>query len=773
MLLALAIPSLSPAQPHAPARPGPDLASKELGLPVLDNYSARDYKGGPQVWTILQDRRGVMYFGHSGSNIHEYDGVTWRKIEVPSTTIRSLAMDDKGRIWVGAGENFGYLEPDSVGTLHYVSLFDKVPPEHRAITDIWQVLPSPQGTFFRAYERLFRWDGKQLHAFVPKTRFQALSMVDGHVYTAQDGIGLQEIVGDEIRDVPGGDAYKNSGKLFLHKFDEGRILVSARGQLLTLYDGQKSTPFPTEADDFLKKNNTYTSTLLPDGSICVTTLTGGVVIIERDGKIRQIIDESAGLASSNDLSAYADREGRLWIGLDTGVARVEIDSPVSIVSRTAVLDMARFKGDLYVSTGFKGASVVRLVFDPRTGRYTPEPVHGATQAWTLLPYKDPAGKASEQLLVATSDGVLKVEGDAMVPAVPTLHGLNEQTYDIAQSKKDPNRVYVGHSDGVGSIRWDGHTWKDEGRLPNLVYEARGLVEDADGNLWVAGGEGKVLRVEVAPTGLRDSKVKVLSRNEGLPDGGTNVALAADDIFVTAARSKNIFRWDAANHKFVVDNRFLLSIDTPDPSSVLVSTPNGELWSATVSSDDVRFGLFRRQPDGTWKLEEDPYRGLTRLDSNSIRTEPGGIVWISGGDGLVRFDQRVKPVSQQSFPTLIRQVSAGSKKVFGGDNVESTNGLRLSPNQNSLRFEFAAPIFGTSADTAYQYFLEGADKDWSAWVSKRKQTTAALLPATTGFVSAPAPWMAARVKKASTPSRFFRPGTGPTSHTRSTPCCFCS
>jgi signal transduction histidine kinase/CheY-like chemotaxis protein/ligand-binding sensor domain-containing protein len=698
-----------------------------MGLPVLDNYSARDYKGGPQVWAILQDRRGVMYFGHSGSNIHEYDGVTWRKIEVPSTTTRSLALDDKGRIWVGAGENFGYLEPDAAGTLHYVSLFDKVPPEHRGITDVWQVLPTPQGIYFRAYERLFRWDGKQMHAWVPKSRFQALSMVGGHIYTAQDGIGLQEIVGDEIRDVPGGEAYKNSAKLFLHPFDDGRILVSARGQLLTLYDGQKVVPFPTEADDFLKKNKTYTSILLPDGGICVTTLTGGAVIIERDGKLRQILDEGAGLASSNALSAYADREGTLWIGLDTGVARVEIDSPVSIVSRTAVLDVARYKDSLYVSTGFKGASVVRLVFDQRTGRYSSVPLHGAVQAWTLLPLKTEGGKAPDQLLVATSEGVMKVEGDALIPTIPALNDLNQQTYDIAQSRKDPSRVYVGHSDGVGSIRWDGHTWIDEGRLPNLVYEARALVEDDDGTLWVAGGEGKVLRVEVAPGGMRDSKAQILSHNEGLPEGNSSVAFVAGSIFVNIARSKNMYRWDPASRKFAVDNRFLLAVNAADPSSSLTPTPSGDIWSGTGSSDDQRFGLFRHQPDGTWKLEEDAYRSLTRFDGNNIRTEPGGVVWICGGDGLIRFDPRLKPAAQQSFKTLVRQVSAGSKTVFGGNSVDGVADLRLPPDKNSLRFEFAAPVFGTSTDTAYQYFLEGADKDWSVWGKQKEANYSSLAP----------------------------------------------
>jgi hypothetical protein len=83
-------------------------------------------------------------------------------------------------------------------------------------------------------------------------------------------------------------------------------------------------------------------------------------------------------------------------------------------------------------------------------------------------------------------------------------------------------MLIGHGDGVGSMRWDGKAWIDEGRLPNTVYGSRGLVEDAQGSLWVSGGDGKVLRVEVAPTGMRDSKVQIISRNEGLIEGNTHV-----------------------------------------------------------------------------------------------------------------------------------------------------------------------------------------------------------------------------------------------------------
>ena len=189
-------------------------------------------------------------------------------------------------------------------------------------------------------------------------------------------------MGDELRNVPGGDAYANSGKLFLHPYDADRILISQRDQLLTLYDGKEAVPFPTEADDYLTNHKPYTSTLLADGSFCVTTLNGGAVIIGHDGKLRQIIDEGAGLLDSNTLSAYQDREGALWLGLMPALLALK-----SILRSRSSRSKHFRRGPVQrvdlCSSGGGNAAVQRMVFDPKTGHPSLVPLRGSTQAFTL------------------------------------------------------------------------------------------------------------------------------------------------------------------------------------------------------------------------------------------------------------------------------------------------------------------------------------------------------------------------------------------------------
>jgi hypothetical protein len=83
-------------------------------------------------WAFIQDNRGVMYIGN-GYGVLEFDGSSWRLIQTTERSqCQSLAKDDDGRIYVGGTSDFGYLEPDSTGSMVYVSLGERLDPEDRA-----------------------------------------------------------------------------------------------------------------------------------------------------------------------------------------------------------------------------------------------------------------------------------------------------------------------------------------------------------------------------------------------------------------------------------------------------------------------------------------------------------------------------------------------------------------------------------------------------------------------------------------------------------------
>src|ERR1700693_5077321 len=107
----------------------------ETGSPVFQHYSSDEYGASPQNWTIAQDRRGVMYFGNT-DGVLEFDGQSWRLIRLKNGSIvKSVAVGQQGKVFVGGQGDFGFLSPDQTGTEQFVSLLDKVPVEDRRFLD--------------------------------------------------------------------------------------------------------------------------------------------------------------------------------------------------------------------------------------------------------------------------------------------------------------------------------------------------------------------------------------------------------------------------------------------------------------------------------------------------------------------------------------------------------------------------------------------------------------------------------------------------------------
>ncbi len=147
------------AQSPGATTPPPQTQARhpEEGRPFIRSYQPAEVGGNGQIWSILQDSRGVIYAG-ANSGVLEFDGATWRRIKVGvSRTVRGLAIDAAGRIYVGAVGTFGYLAPDAQGELQFVSLKTSLPAAERIFNDVWRVVVTDDGVLFQTEQAIFRW----------------------------------------------------------------------------------------------------------------------------------------------------------------------------------------------------------------------------------------------------------------------------------------------------------------------------------------------------------------------------------------------------------------------------------------------------------------------------------------------------------------------------------------------------------------------------------------------------------------------------------------
>ena len=146
----------------------------EKGFLPIHNYSHKAYNGQPQNWAIVQDKRGVMYFGNN-EGVLEFDGMNWRLIEtLNETNVRSLACDDKGNIYVGAVGEIGYLSADSTGKMMFFSLMKYIRQSDREFIDVWKTITTEEGVYFQSAEKIFHCDGDTMRSWDPETSFHIL-----------------------------------------------------------------------------------------------------------------------------------------------------------------------------------------------------------------------------------------------------------------------------------------------------------------------------------------------------------------------------------------------------------------------------------------------------------------------------------------------------------------------------------------------------------------------------------------------------------------------
>jgi diguanylate cyclase (GGDEF)-like protein len=694
----------------------------EAGVPLLHNFGPLDYGAAPQNWAVTQDQRGVIYVGNSDDGVLEFDGTRWRRIPVPNqSSVRSLAVDARGRIYVGCTGDFGYLEPDTHGRMHYVSLLDHIAPAYRNFADVWRIFATDDGVYFGTITQLFRWNGHRMDVWMPTTSFDYFFKVRDHFYVRSENRGLMTVVGDQLKVVKGSERFARERIHALVAWGDatradGPLLIGTRDRGWFVLDEGSLVAWPNDANAILRENLLYDARWLANGTLAAGTLQGGVVLLDREGHLLGRLRRSEGLINDTVLSMFQDRENGLWLALDNGLSRLNVGSPLTLFARNSGLDgtvlaMGRFQGTLYVGTT-KGLFRLRSGVDGNAQFVALEGIRA--QVWSFLDMGD-------SLLAATAQGVVEVRNGAARPCAAAPCTSGNVAFSLLRSPHDPSRVFVGLRNGVAVMRREGGKWIDEGRIPGISGEIRSMADDGHGNLWMGSLGNGAARVALPP-GWRpgdDATLQVqrfqLHRDQAATPNYAFVQTLAAGLRVVTAQG--IYRYDQALNKLLPDSAFAsLFPQATRRLSRLSETRPGRIWMYTADGAKTirETGMAVADAQGHYRWEPQPLRALFGVEMYTIYAEPDGVTWFGSSDGLYRLDPRVTPLPDAPLPTLLRKVSDGNGQVLWGGASTRPPTLTLPWGNNSLRFDYASPNFSTLAANSFQVQLQGADGRWSDW-----------------------------------------------------------
>lgn len=645
-------------------------------------FTPRDYHGQPLCQAVVQDAAGVMYVAND-TQVLRYDGVAWETIELPPecTGIREMALGPNGVVYVGGGSVLGYLDDRGTRT-RFVSMVERLPESERNFPQIFTVIAQGDAVYFAHEQKIFRWSGGKF-SIIPcatpvDSRGPRLHLVEGRLYLTAPGWPLSRVVGDRIEAVDDEPFFRENAIVSVESANrlpvfagrppsttesgtEALLVLTAERGFFEWRDG-KVTPVFAEMGRALAGKLVTRAQRMADGSLAVAFATAsgnGGLRFDAHGQPEGPLDETIGLPSRGLRDFFVDREGGLWLGLESGLARLDWPSPVTVFGPASGLglgiasDVTYHEGGLYVAT-IEGLHRLRPAAPgagPRFERILNVPVYSLVS--------HPGG-----LLALGYTNMFLARGTEVV----SLASVPASMATMRTSARDRSRVWVTSMHGLRSIYWTGSAWRDEGAMPGFDEHTRDVLEMPDGGLWLPTFNRGVyyLGLTDAPAGVRGTIAKI-ERRPGdihhLPEG---VALKFDREGLPVGGGG---RADRKFYYFSPDSTHEAERRLPQPT---VET-TGAFW---------RSHLFR---DGG-----------------------AGSFWIAAANGVFRVDlaQGFSPVTP--FAARLRPVGI-------------REGETLLPERRDFNFEFFAPRYRPDSRVEFQTWLEGYEPGWSAWSPDRKRT----------------------------------------------------
>jgi class 3 adenylate cyclase len=479
--------------------------------------------------------------------------------------------------------------------------------------------------------------------------------------------------------------------------------------------------------DFLTNKTIYSTAQLKDKGIAIGTIGNGLLILDDNGNLEQVIDEKFGIISNNISCLYAEQKDQnneiLWLCTDKGISKVEYFSPVKEFTKNNgikgfVADIIRYKDYLYLATTEgvyylqEGKSKEQMVFTKMENI--------SQSAWRFLKLKLDNG--GFRLYVCTSGNILEINEQK------AIHVKGDYVVNSCiQLDSDPAMIYLGLDRGLAKANIQNGKLVISGPVKNssITDQIRTIIEGENGDLWLWGEKDGVMHYDTK----KDTAIKFFNSK-----CDTTIKYLIYSIFkyenrIYMCTSDGILEYNKSTVKFEPAKSLSQNPELQKLSIVNVKIYNETGWALIIENKikkivriDFRKGI----------VEKIPYKRI--LDENiwCFYDDNDDFLLIGSIDKLYTFDKNFRKEYGNKYYSLIRKVTINNDSVifWGANHDYSVYGTRIfSIFQNKedikeikykyhdLKFEYACPYFEAENALEYSYYLQGNDESWSAWTNK--------------------------------------------------------
>ncbi len=675
--------------------------------PWVTSYDKSVFQGGTRTWDIGQDNQGYLYFANN-DGLLVFNGNFWKKFPLPNGTIlRSLAITDQDRVFVGGQGEIGYFESDATGSLAYVSLTDHIPEANRRFADVWNTVVFGNTIFFRTGNNIFQFKDDRVIAHSAPQEWLFLGR-SGNKLLAQDRrSGLLEYRESQWLPVPGDEAMPNMEIAAVFAIGQDSTFIGTTSNRTFLLDATGIRPLDTGP---WTEQYTRSYAKLNDSSYVVCSRTG-CTIRGIDGSIRRQFTTHEGLLSNSVTAVFVDRANQIWAGVDNGLTLIAYNSAITFLHPSLNSDLtgysARiFKGYLYLSTsnGVYRAPVSRSAGVLTFSHDRFELVAGSDKgdAWRI-------DEINGQLLLAHHTGLYTIQGDR---AVPLSNGTGSWMFLPMSSAYPIQEVLIGTYDGLDALHYADGAFRYTHTLQGTPDSYRFLTKDDQNNVWASHPYRGIYRHRLLP-GHQRYETTLFTADHGLPSSYQNYVFTLKNRMVFATK-QGVYEFDRSREHFVPSKEF--SVFRHLALNYLKEDADGNIWFSTGN----KIGIARyNSAEGRYSISYFPeLEGYGAAGFENIYPYNRNNVYIGSEKGFVHLDYEAYLAELNHPRIVLSEVVATNDQrdstLFDGFQTSLSGAVHLPASYDTYRFAYSATIYGAENRIAYSYWLEGYEDKWSPW-----------------------------------------------------------
>ncbi|QNL52430.1 transcriptional regulator [Olivibacter sp. SDN3] len=673
------------------------------GIPLVQNYTKATYLAANQNWSVSCGENGMLYFGNN-DGLLSFDGHWWELYHMPGNIIvRSVATDKNGRTYTGGLREFGYWERDSFGQLGYHSLSNQLEEKHRLNDEVWKIYVNEEQVIFQSFSSIYVYkEGKLLHIDAPSPMLFLFEVNERYFVEALSS-GLYELKNDKLRKVLSSGDFGNSRILTILSNDNGNFLIGTAQQGIYEWDGQSIKPWQNDAQEDLRRYQLNNGLKLREGHYAFGTILNGLYILNDKGRKVLHINKETGLQNNTILSLQLDKQQNIWAGLDNGIDRIEINSPIYYYN-----DKAGLLGTVYASIVYQN----KLYLGTNQGLYCSDWSAEKSKSLNFKLLEGSQGQVwdlsliDNELLCGHNNGTFKVNGDQ-------LEWLSDVTggYVVQALQQQESRLIQGTYTGLALFERHQHEWKFVHKIKNFEEPVQYLQQVDNNKFWISGYKGLYM---LQLNATQDSVVysRLYQEKDGLPKTPyVNVFnLAGKLVFSTDA---GFYLYDEIADKFHVYAQLNERLGTFANANKVIPADAGNYWFIRKGNVSlVSFGEAGKVTIDSMQFSPLSNRMLNYYENVNKLADDLYLISLDDGFALYRKNDRTVNDLDLSKPLLqrVEDITDSTARLI---NFASTADLEIAYNKNNIRLTYALPHYSSNT-VLFQYILEGYSKNWSEW-----------------------------------------------------------